>query len=152
VYADVVRFAVLTAMRRGEIVRLRWADVDATKRLVLVRDRKHPRRKAGNDEWIPLLGDAWPLLQRQPRGDGELIFPLHEQTLSKYFRWACQALAIPDLHFHDLRHDGTSRLFEAGYQVQQVALVTGHKSWNMLKRYTQLKPEDLHRDESDSVL
>jgi integrase len=152
VYADVVRFAVLTAMRRGEIVRLRWADVDATKRLVLVRDRKHPRRKLGNDEWIPLLGDAWPLLQRQPRGDGELIFPLHKQTLSKYFRWACQALAIPDLHFHDLRHDGTSRLFEAGYQVQQVALVTGHKDWRHLRRYTNLRPEDLHRDEDPGEL
>lgn len=142
-YADVVRFAVLTAMRRGEITRLRWADVDAAKKLVLVRDRKHPRRKVGNNEWIPLLGDAWVIVQRQAKG--ELIFPVHEQTLSKYFLWACRALSIPDLHFHDLRHEGTSRLFEAGYEVQQVALVTGHKSWNMLKRYTQLKPEDLHR-------
>ena len=142
-YADVVRFAVLTAMRRGEITRLRWDDVDAAKKLVLVRDRKHPRKKAGNNEWIPLLGDAWAVVQRQAKG--ELIFPVHEQTLSKYFRWACQALSIPDLHFHDLRHEGTSRLFEQGYEVQQVALVTGHKDWRHLKRYTNLKPEDLHR-------
>jgi integrase len=144
-FADVVRFAVLTALRRGEITRLRWTDVDEAKRLVLVRDRKHPRRKAGNDEWIPLLGEAWTVLQRQPR-DSELIFPLHEQTLSKYFTWACKELAIPDLHFHDLRHEGTSRLFEAGYEVQQVALVTGHKDWRHLRRYTNLRPEDLHRD------
>jgi len=142
-YADVVRFAVLTAMRRGEITRLRWDDVDAAKKLVLVRDRKHPRKKVGNNEWIPLLGDAWDIVQRQARG--ELIFPVHEQTLSKYFRWACQALSIPDLHFHDLRHEGTSRLFEQGYEVQQVALVTGHKDWRHLKRYTNLRPEDLHR-------
>lgn len=142
-YADVVRFAVLTAMRRGEITRLRWADVDEAKKLVLLRDRKHPRRKVGNNEWIPLLGEAWAVMQRQARSS-ELIFPVHEQTLSKYFTWACRALSIPDLHFHDLRHEGTSRLFEAGYEVQQVALVTGHKSWNQLKRYTQLKPEDLH--------
>lgn len=143
-YADVVRFAVLTAMRRGEITRLRWEDVDAAKKLVLVRDRKHPRKKAGNNEWIPLLGDAWAIVQRQAKG--ELIFPVHEQTLSKYFRWACQALSIPDLHFHDLRHEGTSRLFEQGYEVQQVALVTGHKDWRHLKRYTNLKPEDLHKE------
>jgi integrase len=142
-YADVVRFAVLTAMRRGEITRLRWDDVDAAKKLVLVRDRKHPRKKAGNNEWIPLLGDAWAIVQRQAKG--ELIFHVHEQTLSKYFRWACQALSIPDLHFHDLRHEGTSRLFEQGYEVQQVALVTGHKDWRHLKRYTNLRPEDLHR-------
>ena len=143
-YADVVRFAVATALRRGEITRLQWADVHEAKRLVLVRDRKHPRRKSGNDEWIPLLGEAWTVLQRQPRG-GPLVFPVHEQTLSKYFTWACRALGIADLHFHDLRHEGTSRLFEAGYQLEQVALVTGHKSWNMLRRYTQLRPEDLHR-------
>ena len=56
-----------------------------------------------------------------------------------------KAMSIPDLHFHDLRHEGTSRLFEQGYEVQQVALVTGHKDWRHLKRYTNLRPEDLHR-------
>ena len=53
-------------------------------------------------------------------------------------------LAIKDLHFHDLRHEGTSRLFEAGFAIEQVALVTGHKDWKMLRRYTHLKPESLH--------
>jgi site-specific recombinase XerD len=65
--------------------------------------------------------------------------------LSKYFTEACRELSIPDLHLHDLRHEGTSRMFEDGYEIQQVALVTGHKKWENLKRYTQLKPEDLHR-------
>lgn len=143
-YADATRFAVLTALRQGEIAAVRWADVDAAKKLLLVRDRKHPRKKIGNNEWIPLLGQAWEVLQRQPKG--ELIFPLQAATLSKYFTLACRALGIIDLHFHDLRHEGTSRLFEAGYEVQQVALVTGHKDWRHLKRYTNLKPEDLHRE------
>ena len=58
--------------------------------------------------------------------------------------WWRDALAIPDLHFHDLRHEGVSRMFEAGYAIQQVAVVSGHKSWNQLKRYTQIKPESLH--------
>jgi site-specific recombinase XerD len=53
---------------------------------------------------------------------------------------------MDDLHFHDLRHEATSRLFEQGYQIQEVAIVTGHQSWDMLKRYTQLRPESLHRD------
>jgi integrase len=135
-YADVVRFAVATAMRRSEIARLRWADIDEGKRLVLVRDRKDPRRKAGNDQWVPLLGEAWTIVKQQPRaGENERIFPIHESTMSKYFTWACRELGIPDLHFHDLRHDGTSRLFEQGYHVQQVALVTGHKDWRHLRRY-----------------
>lgn len=145
VYADVVRFAVGTAMRRGEIVKVTWADLDAKKKMILVRDRKDPRKKEGNDQWVPLLGDMWELVQAQPKDDtAGRIFPIHPQTLSKYFKGACDALSILDLHFHDLRHEGTSRLFELGYQVQQVALVTGHKNWVHLKRYTNLRPEDLH--------
>lgn len=144
-FADIVRFAVATAMRRGEIARLTWADIDDTKRLALIRDRKDPRRKAGNDQWVPLLGEAWGVLQRQPKVDGQAqIFPIGESTVSKYFTEACRALEIPDLHFHDLRHEGTSRLFEEGYQIEQVALVTGHRDWRHLRRYTQLKPESLH--------
>lgn len=141
-YADVVRFAVATAMRRSEMTRLRWSDVDEEKKLVLVRNRKDPRKKAGNDQWVPLLGEAWTLVQARPRDD--LIWPLHEQTISKYFKEATDALSIPDLRFHDLRHDGISRLFEQGFDIPRVALVSGHKSWNNLKRYTQLKPEALH--------
>ena len=148
-YADIVRFAVGTAMRRGEITRIRWGDLDDQRRLVLVRDRKDPRRKAGNDQWVPLLadtdyGDMWALVQRQPRVD-ERIFPAGEAMVSKLFTRACQELCIPDLHFHDLRHHAISRLFERGYRIEQVALVSGHKSWQHLKRYTNLRPEDLHK-------
>lgn len=143
VYADAVLFSVATAMRRGEVCRVLWGDVDAKKKLLLIRDRKDPRKKAGNDQLIPLLPAAWAVLQRQPKGDR--IFPIEAGTLSKYFTETCRALSIPDLHLHDLRHEGTSMLFEQGYPLEQVALVTGHKDWRNLKRYTQLKPEALHR-------
>lgn len=141
--ADVVLFAIYSAMRRGEIVRIRWADLDETKRLVLVRDRKDPRRKSGNDQWVPLLPNAWSIVQAQPRDSGQ-IFPRHEQTISKYFKSACDDLGIPDLHFHDLRHEGVSRLFEAGMSIERVAMVSGHKDWRHLRRYTNLRPEDVH--------
>ncbi|MFM1991297.1 MAG: hypothetical protein RJA99_4254 [Pseudomonadota bacterium] len=145
---DVIRFALATAMRRGEIARLQWADLDATKRLVLVRDRKDPRRKAGNDQQVPLLAlaghDAWEIAQRQPRA-GSLIFPYSVEKITDTFGIVCGVAGIADLHFHDLRHEATSRLFEAGYSIEQAALVTGHKNWRMLQRYTQLKPESLHR-------
>lgn len=144
VYADAVLFAVATALRRSELCRLQWSDVDEEKRLVLVRDRKDPRKKVGNHQWVPLLPAAWLILSRQPKG--ERIFPIEAGTLSKYFTEACRALSIPDLHLHDMRHEGTSKLFEQGYEIQQVALVTGHRKWDNLKRYTQLKPEGLHRD------
>jgi integrase len=147
-FARIVRFAVATTLRQGEIERVQRADVDATKRLVLVRDRKHPRRKAGNDEWVPLLEDAWRVLQEQLAtldADEPRVWPISGKTISRYFTEACTALGIPDLHFHDLRHEGTSRLFEEGYQIQEVALVTGHKDWRNLRRYTNLRPEDVHK-------
>ena len=158
-YAAVIRFMVYTAMRRGEVCRIVWADLDETKRCVWVRNRKDPRNKQGNDQLVPLLGEAWKILlarraeaKAKATAEGrtvapsDCIFPIHPQTLSKYFREACIAEAIPDLRLHDLRHEGTSRLFEEGYAIQQVALVTGHKDWRHLRRYTNLRPEDLHRD------
>lgn len=143
-YAEAVRFAVATAMRRGEICQVTWADLDETNRMLLIRDRKHPRRKVGNNELIPLLGEAWNIVQRQDRGK-ERIFPLHPETLTKQFTAVCKSLSIPDLHLHDLRHEGVSRLFEGGLEIQQVALISGHKNWGNLKRYTNLNPADLHK-------
>ena len=142
VYADAVRFAVATAMRRAEYCRIVWEDVDAERQMVLVRQRKHPRSKRTNDEWVPLLHGAWELLQAQPTRAGR-VFPIHPQTISKYFREACAALSIPDLQLRDMRHEGVSQLFEYGYAIPEVALVSGHKKWDTLRRYTQLKPEEL---------
>lgn len=144
---DVVRFAIASAMRRGEIVRIRWADVDEARRCVLIRDRKHPTAKAGNHQMVPLIPhtglDAWEILQRQPR-ISDRIFPLTTERVSDTFGEACRLAKVEDLHFHDLRHHGTSLLFEAGLTIEQVALVTGHGDWRSLRRYTQLRPEMLH--------
>lgn len=142
IYAEAVAFAAITAMRRGEVCSILKDEIDMRNRVILVW-RKHPR-KGKVLERVPLLGEAWDIAMRQPKSDDGRLFPVAPGTLSKYFTWACQELGIPDLHLHDMRHEGTSRLFEQGYDIQQVALVTGHKSWNMLRRYTQLKPEDLH--------
>lgn len=144
-YAAAVQWAVETAMRQGEIARIKWSDVDMEKKMVLVRDRKDPREKAGNDQWVPLLPAAWALLQTQTRSEDERIFPIRGSSISKAFTAACKALSIPDLHFHDLRHEAISRLFEAGYRIEQVALVSGHKTWTHLRRYTNLRPEDVHK-------
>ena len=143
IYADFALFGAITAMRRGEVARILWADVDTKQKMVLIRDRKDPRQKIGNDQWIPLLGDSWSLLGRQEKVN-ERIFPVHPQTMTKYFTEACRVLGIPDLHLHDLRHEGISKMFEQGFAIPQVAIVSGHKSWNQLKRYTQIKPASLH--------
>ncbi len=146
----IIRFAVATAMRQEEITRILWEDIDVTGRTVMVRDRKDPRDKIGNDQKVPLIDstgyDAWALLQEQKpfAGQSDRVFPYNARSVGTAFRRTCQDLKIIDLHFHDLRHEATSRLFEAGFLIQQVALVTGHKDWKMLKRYTNLRPEQIH--------
>ncbi|EJW11553.1 Site-specific recombinase, phage integrase family [Rhodovulum sp. PH10] len=150
--ARIVKFAVATAMRLDEICRVEWQDYDSRTRMLTIRDRKDPRRKKGNHQRIPLLDvsgyDACALIEEQrqfTKSNNGRIFPYNGRSVGTAFRRMCRDLKIEDLHFHDLRHEGTSRLFEAGFSIEQVALVTGHKDWKMLRRYTHLRPEDLHR-------
>jgi integrase len=143
----IVKFAIATAKRESEITRLLRSDLDTANRTALLRDAKHPRSKVGNHKRFALLGEAWDLVQQEPVIAGEdRIFPYNSKSIGTAFTRACAALSIEDLHFHDLRHEATSRLFEQGYAIEQVASVTLHESWQELKRYTQLKPESLHRD------
>ena len=147
----IVRFAIATAMRQEEICKIEWGDVDLKKRVVIIRDRKDPRRKDGNHQKVPLLNltgfDAWQLLLEQKvlTGGKGRCFPYHHKSVGTAFRRGRKAVGVDDLRFHDLRHEATSRLFEAGLSIERVALVTGHRDWKMLRRYTHLKPEDLHR-------
>lgn len=142
----IIRFAIATAKRESEITRLLRSDLDTEKRTALLRDAKHPRAKEGNHRRFALLGEAWDLVMEEPARAGEdRIFPYNPGSIGTAFTRACQKLRIEDLHFHDLRHEATSRLFEQGYSIEQVASVTLHESWQELKRYTQLKPESLHR-------
>lgn len=141
---DLIWFAVYSAMRVSEITGLRWKDLNETSRTIIIRDRKHPNQKEGNDQEVPLLGPAFDIALRQPKASA-FIFPYKAATISTIFPRACQVLEIEDLHFHDLRHEGVSRLFERGFKIEQVSMVSGHRDWKMLKRYTQLKASDLHR-------
>jgi site-specific recombinase XerD len=85
------------------------------------------------------------LAEQMSRTSGKgRCFPYNGKSIGTNFRRTCVEAGITDLHFHDLRHEATSRLFEAGLTIEQVPLVTGHKDWKMLKRYTQLRPENLH--------
>ncbi|MCU7862416.1 MAG: site-specific integrase [Candidatus Thiodiazotropha sp. (ex Lucinoma borealis)] len=141
---DLMDFAIASCMRLGEICRIRWDDIDVTDKTIVIRDRKDPRKKKGNHQIVPLLGDAWDIVQRQPQID-KRVFPYRPATVSQLWWRIAKLLDIHDLRFHDLRHEGISRLFEQGYQIQEVALVSGHKKWDHLRRYTQLKAGDLHR-------
>jgi integrase len=142
----IVKFAVATAMRQEEITRILYEDFDREESTVLIRQRKHPRDKASNNQVVPLVADAGfdpvALIDEQmervsPKGT---IFPYCSRSIGSAFRKACVELQIDDLHFHDLRHEGISRLFEADWDIPQVAAVSGHRDWKMLQRYTHLRP------------
>lgn len=132
----IVAFAIFSTRRQEEIVRIRWADLEPGR--VLVRDMKHPGEKAGNDVWCELPPEAERIIEAAPKTD-ERIFPYTTDAVSAAFTRACKLLGIDDLHFHDLRHEGVSRLFEMGRTLPMAASVSGHRSWTSLQRYTHIK-------------
>jgi integrase len=139
---DIVAFALVSARRQEEITRIRWDDVDEEKGVAWLDDVKHPTRKEGNRKSFRLLPEALAIIKRQPKVS-EYVFPYNPKTVGALFTRAVAMLGLPDLHFHDLRHEATSRLFERGYVIHEVAQFTLHESWATLKRYTNLRPEDV---------
>ena len=73
------------------------------------------------------------------------VFPIAAETVKKAYHAAVERAGIEDLRFHDLRHEATSRFFERGLDMMEVAAITGHKTLAMLKRYTHLRAADLAR-------
>lgn len=143
-YARAAAFAAMSTLRLSEVCRITRDALRAEHQTIWVYGRKHPRKKEGVDEEVPLTDMALEILLAQPQEDGDKrFFPLNPKTLSEHWHHACVELRIPDLRFHDLRHEGTSLLFEEGADIPVVALYTGHKTWDQLKRYTNLSPQDL---------
>lgn len=141
------KFALATGMRQGEICALLVEDVDLERKTVLIRDRKDPRNKIGNNQLVPLLPDALAIIKPQIEGrQSGFIFSVAASSVSTAFTRGCKTVkpAIDDLHFHDLRHRATAQFFRQGLDIPRVALLTGHKTWTMLRRYTATKPEDVH--------
>ena len=132
----VIVFAIFSTRRQEEITLLRWDDLDGDR--ILVRDMKHPGDKKGNNVYCELPPEALAIISSMSKGE-ERIFPYSSDAISAAFTRACQFLGIKDLHFHDLRHEGISRLFEIGRTIPQAAAVSGHRSWSSLKRYTHFR-------------
>lgn len=132
-----VVFALETAMRRGEMLSLKWSDIKG--RVAHLADTKN-----GDSRDVPLSPRAMEILVSLPRAsDDDLVFPIAERTLAQGFQSCCTKAGIEDFKFHDLRHEATSRLFEKGFGVMEVQVFTGHKTLQMLMRYTHLKAVDL---------
>lgn len=134
----IILFALFSTRRLEEISRSLRADLDVEGSRTLVRDMKNPGEKLGNHTWCALPAEALAVARSMPNS-GERLFPYGATAIGANFTRACQLLGIKDLHFHDLRHEGISRLFEMNYSIPRAAEVSGHRSWISLKRYTHLR-------------
>ncbi len=132
------QMALETAMRQGELLSLEWKNIDLTRRVAYLPETKNSEARS-----VPLSSKAVNVLNKLPRRIDGRVFGVSGAHVSKTFREICEKLKIKDLRWHDLRHEACSRLFEKGLNPMEVASISGHKTLQMLKRYTHLKAEDL---------
>ena len=156
--SPLVSLALETGMRRSELLALRWEHTDLRKKTVRLLDSKN-----GEDRGVPLSSRALTVLRTLPRSTDGRVFPTTAEAVKQAWERAVDRARaayeadcaqnkvkidkrlFDDLHFHDLRHEATSRFFERRLNPMQVAAITGHKTLQMLKRYTHLQAEDLAR-------
>jgi len=122
--APLFLFSIETACRRSEALKLQWADVDLSKRIAVLRGTKN-----GDNRVIPLSGRAVQVLAALPRDLKGYVFPVPMPTVRSAFEHACQRANIKDMRWHDLRHEGVSRLHELGLSTIEVASISDTKPW-----------------------
>lgn len=153
---DIIRFALISARRRGEICSsITWGDVDFERQIYWVRNMKHPTKKHGNDKSFVLWPELVEIIRRQPRvdaaNDAEYVFPFNGNVVGQKFCYAKSALdaqmpGISDLHFHDLRGTAISMWILRGLTTEEVRVaVSGHDTNLMIERVYD------RRDASDLV-
>jgi len=136
--AHCVALAIETGMRRGELLGLLWDNVDLERRAAFL-----PVTKNGESRGVPLSSRAVTVLRGLPASSSGRVFgELTPLALRQSFNRATRRAGITGLRLHDLRHEATSRFFEKGLNVMEVASVTGHKTLQILKRYTHLSVTD----------
>ena len=135
----IVSFAIETAMRRGEMVKLRWKHVHLQQGYLELPASITKNRKP---RIVPLTARAMRILATQPRC-GESVFDTNANTVKLAFRRARERVGCVDLRVHDLRHEGTSRLFEkTDLRANEIGHVTGHTDPRMLERYYNKRPDE----------
>ncbi len=154
---QLITLAVETSMRLGELLGLEWSRIDLAKRTAHLAMTKN-----GESRTVALSSAAIEALRSLPRRLDGRVFGWQDKNSFEKTWQRCKARALAmyqadcaaqgqkpdpaflaDLHFHDLRHEATSRLFEKGLGIMEVASMTGHKSLAMLKRYTHIEAEKL---------
>lgn len=137
----IVILALSTGARRGEIINLKWKDVDLDRRAIYLHDTKNKESRV-----LPLVSHALELMREHSkvrRIDSELVFPSKKDPLKpwgmqKAWEFALVKSGVEDFRFHDLRHSAASYLAMNGASLAEIAEVLGHKTLAMVKRYAHL--------------
>ena len=146
----IIWFAIYSCRREAEITRMKLIDFDRYNNSWKIRDLKSPTGSKGNHKEFNVLPECKKIIEllletevrarMLKRGYGdEYLIPLSPKTIGGEFRKACKLLGIDDLRFHDLRHDGCTRLAEQGFTIPQIQQVSLHDSWGSLERYVSVK-------------
>ena len=142
---DIVEFAYETAMRFGEITKLQVKDIDFDNSTAKLIDTKN-----GETDVVPLTRRALDICAKWKFKDKviqlenhQVLFPIYRDKFRHYFEQACVRAGVHDFTFHYLRACCITNLFKRGWSIAQVAVVSRHKSWSELKKYTRIKPIDL---------
>lgn len=149
---EIVLFAVLTGMRKGEILNLRWDNVDLKRRLVQIETGPSYKTKQGRRRTIPLNDAALYLLKsREARSTSNNVFTLkdrqvNESWVTHLFKRYVRKAGLKDdrLRFHSLRHTHASWLVQGGATLYEVQKLLGHSSPKVTEIYAHLQPEHLH--------
>jgi integrase len=128
----IVDIAIETAMRRGEILGLKWTNIDWSKQRALL-----PITKNGRSRWVPLSQLALEHFEQAPRS-AIRVFPITDVAFRQAWDRLRKRAGITDLTFHDLRHESLSRKFDSGMTIPQVMSISGHRTASQLFRYVQL--------------
>ena len=146
----IVLFAIFSCRRQAEITRIRLRDYDKEHQSWMVRDLKNPNGSKGNHKHFNVLSDCQKIIELLMRddtrvrmlkmgGDSDLLVPLSAVAIASEFNQSCHILGMSDFRFHDLRHEGATRLAESGLTIPQIQQVTLHDTWSSLERYVSVK-------------
>lgn len=132
-----IQLALETTMRRSELLSLSWKDVDFQKRVAYINNSKN-----GSSRVVALTPRAVELLKELPRGRGAVLNCSADAVKTAFQRCKAEA-GLTDFCFHQLRHEGISRLWELGLNEVEISSISGHKDWKMLRRYSHVQASSL---------
>jgi integrase len=130
-----------TAMRKGEVLNLKWADVDLEAGKIYVQESKN-----GEKREVPVHDELKKILEANRNGKSEYVVNENGRTIDsidKGFRAAREKAGLGDFHIHDLRHRAITRWIKAGFPPNVIMKATGHKTYSAFNRYANLKGDDV---------